>query len=203
MPRVRAQPKATVPPLIAFPVAHSEPWPIDRLVPYEKNPKVHPPEQVAQIVASMRQFGWTIPVLIDPDGKVIAGHGRLQAAREIGLTSVPVLIARGWSDDQKRAYIIADNRLTEGGAWDADLLRGELADLFDAGFDMTTLGYSAAELDAAMQGWAVSSERVDGTAPGITGNLSVVSVKCTRAQEAAVRDAVVAAMAPFEGVEIK
>jgi hypothetical protein len=180
-----------------------EPWPIDKLRPYERNPKVHPPEQVAQIVASMREFGWTMPVLADETGGVIAGHGRLQAAREIGLAEVPVIVARGWSEAQKRAYVIADNRLNEGGVWDAELLRLELADVRGSGIDIAAIGYSVGELESALEGWAVPATRIERTPAEINRNLVQLSIRCSREQEAPVRQALNDVMAQFEGVEIR
>src|ERR1700756_159053 len=89
-----------------------EVWPIGRLRPYERNSRRHSPEQIEQIAASIRQWGWTMPILAADDGMVLAGHGRLAAGKLIGIAEVPVIVARGWSENQKRAYVIADNRLT-------------------------------------------------------------------------------------------
>lgn len=132
------------------------PWPasaielrsLDSLKPYEKNARTHPPEQIAQIVASMEQFGFTIPVLVDETGLLIAGHGRVLAARILArergnaaFSQVPVMVARGWTDAQRRAYTIIDNRLNEASAWDLDLLRGELGDLRELDFNPRLLGF--------------------------------------------------------------
>jgi len=124
-----------------------ETWPIEDLIPYARNAKKHPPEQIAQIAASMREFGFTIPVLAAEDGTIIAGHGRVLAAKEIGLAEVPVIVARGWSDEQRRAYTLADNKLTENGEWDEELLAIELGELRDEGFDIDLIGFDAKELD--------------------------------------------------------
>lgn len=124
-----------------------EMWAIDDLIPYARNAKKHPPEQVAQIAASMREFGFTIPVLVAEDGTIVAGHGRVLAAKEIGLAEVPVVVARGWTDEQRRAYTLADNRLAESAEWDEDLLRIELGDLREEGFAVDLIGFDAAELD--------------------------------------------------------
>lgn len=125
----------------------SEVWSIDDLIPYARNAKKHPPEQIAQIAASMREFGFTIPVLVAEDGTIIAGHGRVLAAQEIGLSEVPVIVARGWSDEQRRAYTIADNKLAENAEWDEDLLAIELGELREEGFDVDLIGFDAAALD--------------------------------------------------------
>lgn len=125
-------------------------WPADRverravdsLMPYAGNARTHSEEQVAQIAASIEEWGWTSPVLVDEDGSIIAGHGRVLAATRLGLTEVPVMVARGWSADQKRAYVIADNQLAMNAGWDADLLRVELGDLLGAGFNLDLIGFS-------------------------------------------------------------
>jgi DNA modification methylase len=132
------------------------PWPADSverrpvaaLAHNARNARTHSDAQVDQIAASIREWGWTVPVLIDEAGLIIAGHGRVLAAQRIGLVDVPTMVARGWSDAQKRAYLIADNKLTENGGWDGALLRVELAELKAMGFDALLTGFSAAEVRA-------------------------------------------------------
>ncbi len=123
---------------------------IDDLVPYVRNARTHSAEQVAQIAASIREFGWTNPILVDGGNGVIAGHGRLQAARKLGLVEVPVIELAHLTETQTRAYVIADNRLAEAAGWDDDLLRVELADLRDDGFDLVLTGFDATELDTLL-----------------------------------------------------
>ncbi len=94
-----------------WPADKVERWAVNRLIPFAKNARTHSDEQVAQIAASIREFGFSNPILIDEDGGVIAGHGRLSAARQLGLADVPVMVAAGWSETQKRAYVLADNKL--------------------------------------------------------------------------------------------
>ncbi len=106
-----------------------ETWPLDRLRPYARNAKTHGSDQVAKIAASMAEFGWTVPVLVSSDGEVIAGHGRIMAAAQLGLTEAPVIVLDHLTEAQRRAYRIADNKLTELGAWDDVLLSGELQEL--------------------------------------------------------------------------
>src|SRR5512138_3242586 len=113
-----------------------EVWPVDRLVPYARNARTHSPEQVAQIAASIVEFGFNAPILVDSNAGIIAGHGRLLAARKLGLDEVPVVVLDHLSETQRRAYIIADNKLTELGGWDAEALSLELKDLQDAEFDL-------------------------------------------------------------------
>src|SRR3984893_19154531 len=93
-------------------------------------------QQIGQVAASIREWGWTIPILVDESGGVIAGHARLLAAKKLGLPDVPVMVASGWSDAQKRAYVLADNKLALNAGWDEDLLRGELTDLRTLDFDI-------------------------------------------------------------------
>lgn len=125
-------------------------WNVDDLVPYIRNAKRHPPEQVAQIAASIEEFGFTIPILVAEEGTIIAGHGRLLAAQQLGYENVPVLVASGWTDEQRRAYTLADNKLSEGGEWDDELIALELGELRDAGFDIGLIGYSPDEIDAML-----------------------------------------------------
>ena len=121
-------------------------WPLDRLVPYERNARTHSPEQVAQIVASIQEFGFTNPLLVDGADGILAGHGRLAAAKDMGLAQVPVIVLDHLTPEQRRAYILADNKLALNAGWDADLLRGELQDLAELDFDMPLLGWSEDEL---------------------------------------------------------
>ena len=108
----------------AWPADKVERWPIDRLVPYARNARTHSDAQVAQIAGSIREWGWTMPMLVDEDGTLIAGHGRVLAARQLGLTEMPVMVARGWSEAQKRAYVIADNKLALNAGWDVRTAEG-------------------------------------------------------------------------------
>ncbi|MBA0014130.1 MAG: site-specific DNA-methyltransferase [Nitrosospira sp.] len=121
--------------------------PVDSLIPYANNARTHSDEQLAQIAASIREFGFNNPILVDGERGLIAGHGRLLGARKLGLTTVPVIELAHLSPTQKRAYILADNRLAESAGWDNELLSLELADLSAAEFDLDLLGFSADELD--------------------------------------------------------
>ncbi|CAG9243777.1 Rac prophage; ParB-like nuclease domain-containing protein YnaK (modular protein) [Burkholderia diffusa] len=123
-----------------------ERWPLDRIHEAANNPRTHSEQQVEAIAASMREFGWTIPVLVDESGELIAGHGRVAAARVLGLADAPVIVAQGWSDAQKRAYRIADNKLTINAGWDSALLSAELSALSGEGFDADLLGFSADDM---------------------------------------------------------
>lgn len=120
---------------------------ISKLVPYARNSRTHSPEQIAQIAASIREFGFTNPVLIDANNGIVAGHGRAQAAQSLGLTSVPCLRLEGLTEAQIRAYVIADNKLALNAGWDDAVLAGELKALADLDFDLDLVGFSAQELD--------------------------------------------------------
>lgn len=121
-------------------------WTVDRLKPYERNARTHSPEQVTKIAASMTEFGFTNPILVDSTNGIIAGHGRLMAARELGLVEVPVIVLDHLSDAQRRAYILADNRLALDAGWDEEMLAAELAELEADGFDLELTGFSDEEL---------------------------------------------------------
>ena len=113
-----------------------------------KNPNTHSLEQIEQIVSSLRKFGWTMPMLVDEEGELIAGHGRRRAAMLMGVTEGPVIVARGWSEDMKRAYCIADNKLSRNSAFDMKLLKAEVKNLVAVDFDMELVGFSDDELGA-------------------------------------------------------
>ena len=121
-------------------------WPLDRLVPYARNARTHSDEQVAQIAASIAEFGFNNPVLVDTNAGIIAGHGRVLAARKLGIDQVPVVVLDHLSETQKRAYVLADNRIGENAGWDDEILRTELTDLKDADLDLALLGFDEDEV---------------------------------------------------------
>ena len=125
---------------------------IDRLVPYARNARTHSKEQILQLRASLREFGFVNPVIVDKDLNVIAGHGRILAAKEEGITQVPCVFAEHLTEAQKRAYILADNRLALNAGWDAEMLSVEIADLQAADFDVSLLGFDDAELNQLLGG---------------------------------------------------
>ena len=118
------------------------------LIPYARNSRTHDDAQVAQIAASIKEFGWTNPILLDGSNGIIAGHGRVLAAQKLGETEVPTIELSHMDENQKRAYIIADNKLALNAGWDNEMLALEIADLKDAGYDLGLTGFSADELDA-------------------------------------------------------
>jgi DNA modification methylase len=120
---------------------------LGELIPYARNPRTHSDAQVAQIAASVREFGWTNPVLVDDANGIIAGHGRVLAARKLGLERVPVIELAHMSEAQKRAYVLADNQLALNAGWDEALLRLELADLSELGFDLGLIGFGDGDVE--------------------------------------------------------
>jgi DNA modification methylase len=125
-------------------------WPVERLLPYARNARTHSDEQVAQIAASIAEFGWTNPILAGGDGVVIAGHARLLAARKLGIPEVPVIILDHLSQSQRRALVIADNRLALNAGWDEEMLRVELDALREDDFNLDLLGFGDDELEALL-----------------------------------------------------
>lgn len=125
----------------SWPADKVERRPIAELIPYARNARTHSDAQVAQIAASVTEWGWTTPVLVDEAGSIIAGHGRVMAARKLGLTDVPVMVASGWTEAQKKAYVLADNQLALNAGWDMDLLKVEVGDLDLEGFDLSLIGF--------------------------------------------------------------
>jgi len=146
MRRTRRKPTPVPAPGPVWPADKVERRPVASLIPYIRNARVHSPEQIAQIAASIREFGWTFPLLVDEQGTIIAGHGRLLAAQSLGLTEVPVMVATGWTEAQRRGYVILDNKVALNAAWDNDLLPVELGDLKAMGFDMGLTGFGEIEL---------------------------------------------------------
>ena len=136
---------------LVFAPSEIETWPIDRLRPYVRNAKVHGDDQVAKIAASMAKFGWTVPCMVADDGELIAGHGRVLAATMLGLKEVPVIRLGHLDEAERRAYRIADNKLTELGDWDEAMLRDEIAGLLAEDFDLSLLGITDEDLDALLQ----------------------------------------------------
>jgi DNA modification methylase len=134
---------------VADTIAH---WPLARLLPYANNARTHSDEQIAQIAASIVEFGFTNPILVGGDGVIVAGHGRLAAARKLGLTAVPVVVLDHLTPTQRRALVIADNRIAENADWDEAVLRAELEALRDDGFDLDLTGFDADALAELLAG---------------------------------------------------
>jgi DNA modification methylase len=133
--------------LVANMARRIELWSIDKLKPYDRNSRTHSAEQVEQIASSMIEFGFTQPILVDSADGIIAGHGRLMAAKRLNLSEVPVIVLDHLTDEQRRAYVIADNKLALNAGWDEELLAEELASLQGVGYDLSLTGFSDDELD--------------------------------------------------------
>ena len=126
--------------------------PVADLIPYARNARQHSDAQVAQIAASIREFGFLNPVIVDGDNGIIAGHGRVMAARKLGMESVPTVEAAHLTEAQKRAYILADNKLALNAEWDTELLRIELGDIDASGFELDKIGFNVDELSWLISG---------------------------------------------------
>jgi hypothetical protein len=131
--------------------------PLADLIPYVRNARTHSDEQVAQLAGSIKEFGWTNPVLVDEAGGVIAGHGRIKAAQRLKMDEVPTITIAGLSEAQKRALVIADNKLALNAGWDTDLLKIELGDLSEQGFDIGITGFSVDEIEELL-----SAQEIEG-----------------------------------------
>jgi hypothetical protein len=134
-------------PTRAWPADNLECWPIERLIPYANNARLHSAADLDRIAASIRKWGWTMPVLVDENGVLLAGHARAAAAAQLGLASIPVIVARGWSEDEKRAYRLADNQLAARASWDPEQLSQELRDLKFGEFDLGLIGFEPDQLE--------------------------------------------------------
>ena len=136
----------TLPNVLRYPT-NIEHMATDALVPYARNSRTHSPEQVAQIAASIREYGFTNPVLIDANNILIAGHGRVMAAQHLGLPTVPAIRLAHLTDAQRRAYVIADNKLAENAGWDMATLAREIEDLIEFDYDLSLLGFDPETLE--------------------------------------------------------
>jgi len=139
-----------------WPADRLERWPIERLIPYANNARLHSEADLDKLAAAIRKWGWTTPVLVDEQGNLLAGHGRIAAAPRAGVTSIPVIVARGWSEEEKRAYRLADNQLAARASWDPDLLGHELQELGFGGFDLGLIGFEPDQLETILAGMGSS-----------------------------------------------
>ncbi len=145
-----------------------ERWPIERLIPRVNNPRTHSREQVAQIAVSIKEFGWTNPILVDGEDVILAGHARVLAAKKLGMEEVPVIVLRHLSEAQKRAIVIADNQLALNAGWDETALRAELEALRDADYDLGLIGFDDIELQRLLE--------AQDAAPGLTDEDAVPDI---------------------------
>lgn len=164
---------------------------IDTLIPYARNSRTHSDEQVAQIAASMREWGWTSPVLITEDATIIAGHGRVMAAQRLGLKEVPCIVAKGWTEAQKKAYVIADNKLALNAGWDNELLKVEVEDLQASDFLIDLLGFKDWEIEHLLNpaaAWQDDVDAIDDLDETDEEGSATIRVKCIAADKNAVID---------------
>ena len=138
---------------------------IEKLIPYKNNARTHSDEQIEKIAKSMKEFGFINPILVDGNLNVIAGHGRILGAKKLGMKEVPCLFIEDLTEEQKRAYIIADNRLAEDAGWDKELLKIELEDLKNMNFDITLTGFELEDFDFSMDETEVIEDEFDETVP--------------------------------------
>ena len=134
----------------AEPRLQVEYWPLVRLIPYARNARTHSDAQIAEIAGSIRAFGFSSPILVSEVGDIIAGHGRLAAARKLGMIEAPVVVLRGLTEMQRRQLVLADNRIALNASWNAEMLSLELADLSGIGADLSALGFTTKELSRAL-----------------------------------------------------
>lgn len=156
--------------------------PTSDLIPYARNSRTHSPEQVAQIAGSIREFGFTNPVLIDNDNGIIAGHGRVMAAQKLGLDQVPCIRLGHLTEPQRKAYVIADNKLALNSGWDEEMLSLELSDLREVDFDLGLIGFDADEIEAALNPPEVDFEPGTEDDQGKLDELAPKLVKCPSCQ---------------------
>jgi DNA modification methylase len=153
-----------------WPADQVEHWPLERLIAYANNPRLHSEADLDKIAASIRKWGWTNAVLVDEQGVLIAGHARVGAAARLGLKSIPVIVARGWSDEEKQGYRLADNELAARSSWNPDLLRTELRDLKFSGFAIELTGFEPDRLEDILAGLGSSGLTDPDSTPEVSEN---------------------------------
>jgi hypothetical protein len=153
-------------------------WHVDQLKPYARNSRTHSANQVAALARSITRFGFTNPILAGDDGTIVAGHGRLMAAMSIGMKTVPVIVVSDWTDEERRAYVIADNKIALDAGWDEALLKLELGELAEAGIDLELTGFKEEELNSLFGAVADDIDNSEAAAPQLDGLAYSVIVRC-------------------------
>ncbi|MET4631207.1 ParB-like chromosome segregation protein Spo0J [Bradyrhizobium sp. I1.8.5] len=180
-------------------------WPLDRLIPYARNARTHSAGQIAEIAGSIRAFGFSNPILVSEAGDIIAGHGRLAAARKLGLTEAPVVVLHGLTEVKRRQLVLADNRIALNAGWDAEMLSLELADLSGMGADLSTLGFTTKELAGALsrvEGGLTDEDEIPEVAeiavsqPGDIWQLGAHRIACGDSREASLVESLFEGTAP-------
>jgi hypothetical protein len=169
---------------------------LEKLRPFERNARTHTPQQVTQVARSITEWGWTMPVLVDEDDGIIAGHARALAAKELKLIEVPVIVARGWTVEQKRAYVIADNKLALNAGWDWDLLAVEVGDLRTLDADLSLMGFEPLEISNLLAEPSAGERHLADTDPTEDATWPTLEIK----MPPQVLDRIRAAMAGVGGV---
>lgn len=174
--------------------------PVDSLTPYANNSRTHSPAQIDQIIASIEEFGFTAPLLIDENKTILAGMGRYAAARKMNLETVPCILLEHLTPEQKRAYVIADNRIAENAGWNRELLALELTELDLADFDLGVIGFSDKELEKLLPGLAAISESMPDLPTGEKSEYQQMTFTLHNTQAEMVKAAIAAAkkLKPFD-----
>lgn len=155
-----------------------EMWEVKKLVPYSKNSRRHPEKQIEQIMSSIQRFGFLNPILVDTKSGIIAGHGRLEAAKKIGMSRVPVIVVDHLSENEKRAYIIADNKIAENAEWDFEMLSQEVADILEEfDDDLDSIGFTQSEIDKLLAEEDAEHDNTENKEHDNTESIDRVSVK--------------------------
>ena len=153
-------------------------WNLERLKPYEKNAREHSEQQIAQIAASIVEFGFLNPILVDSHDGIVAGHGRLSAAKELALDVVPVVVLDHLTENQKKAYILVDNKLAENATWNEELLAEEIIKLNLQDFDLNILGWTDEEIQALQEdGWSSDIESIEKNEENLDGIMGKIVIK--------------------------
>lgn len=176
--------------------------PINALVPYERNSRTHSPEQIKLIAASMMEYGWTSPCLIDENDNILAGHGRTEAAKTLRMPEVPCIVLRGLSDVQKRALVIADNSIALKAGWDSEMLAMELGALAEDGFDLNLVGYDENSLKALLADF--DRNPLEDISDDVEANPNAVTfrIACHKDHKSVLMEEIRAILGDFDGAEI-
>ena len=175
---------------------------VTELVPFARNSRTHADKQIGQIAASIKEFGWTNPLLVDGAGTIIAGHGRLLAARKLGLAEVPVIVLDHLTEAQRRALVIADNKIAANAGWDRELLLSELSALGDEGFDLSLIGFEPDEAEAV----GATTKTHDGIQEVDSSKVADrfwISISGDLTDQADVLEAIKAVLRPLQGVAVE
>lgn len=168
---------ATPPPAPPWPALKVERRALAKLTPSARNARQHTADQVGEIAASIKKWGWTMSVLVDEDDTILAGHGRVLAAERLGIERVPVVVARGWTMTEKRAYAIADNKVALNAAWDWDMLALEVGDLRSLGEDMAVMGFNDLEVASLLAEGSHRNSTLASTDPTVDATWPTLEIK--------------------------